>query len=710
VKVSAGAKAIRIHWPSGVGLQLALEGNRRVLGVRDVTCNGIALRNPRRLWRPVIRTAAGIHYHTFELDRVITRRDGCVTVRCHALGSPACLHEEQDEYLCDVFDAQRPDEVVRDVLEWRFAPCQRRIDGHEFAGFSYQFHFATRAAERAIYRLFDDATWEIGGRLAGNTLLFQGQCNPPVSRLSKSGYFTTACNYYGAEMKGAIGIPKRVSFQRLPRAATIQAFDMLVHRRGALLGMFEPDDDVLTLVQTASGEDVLHVIDERRAPLGRRFTTPPKQVLFCPAPRRWSDEAQRDLWHVVYDRVHSAIRDHYRVERSAVQPRVWIPQIASETFTLQGQTHPRHHVLDVLAKHVVPSWADMGVKEICLHSIWSSDYTADRDKRKDDVGGMHGALIVGSICNMRQHVVDPLWGGTQALKGFVDAAHARGMQVQLWWASHMSRRAPILAQRPDFMLTARDGLPSGGGFGHQSIITLDLNNPDCFAYLRDALIKLHQQTGFDGLFHDSYGNMTFLPMNFADPLRRGQQQAYGRLVHELQQAGIKTFTAEGIGALAVGHFGMNLVENNIKRGNYQYALEWWLGNEDMAYGLNMGIGPRVWPEQAELARELSFKFIAYGGRFGFTAEQDGVEHWSGWLREHNQILGRILPLWGRRMILPRRRGVLWNLDRGGSVLFAFQALEHALPAGAKPARVLADGLEPLQGSVLHAEPGAVYLW
>jgi hypothetical protein len=712
VVVRKSSSSLRIAWPNGIALSFALErGN--VLGIRDVTSHGLALRSPKRLWRPTIVTDKGIHYHTFELDRVTTGKDGSVVVRCHAIGSPSCIAEELDEYLCDMYDSQRPDEPVRDVLEWRFKPSAQTYDGTAFAGFSYSYHFATKDKSRAIHRLFDDGTWEIGGKLAGNTLLNQGQCNPPAAKLSKAGYFTTACNYYGAQMGGILGIPKRVSFQRLPRFGTIQAFDMLVHPKGALLGVFEPLEEILSLVQTANGEDVLHVIDEVRRPKTTKFTTDPKHILFAAKPKVWTREAQRNLWYVVIEKIHQDIRDRYGVERSAVNPRVWIPQVYVDQATIAGQVYPREKCLYGWADHWVPKWAEMGVKEICVHSMWISDYTVDRTKTKDQVGGMHGQLVVGSICNVREHTLDPLWGGPEAMKYFVDAAHKHGMQVQLWWASHLSRRAPILAEHPEYMLMAKDGLANGGGFGHNSIITIDLNNKGCFDFMLEKMKKTWEATGFDGIFHDSYGNMTFLPMGYADPLRQGQQNAYGRFVHELQKIGIKTFTVEGIGALGVAHFGMDRFAGGaVKRGNYQHLLDWWMGEEDMGHAMNMGIGPRPWKGEEELSRTVAFRYLAFGGRFGFSNSQDGAEFWDGWIREQNLIYGRIAPLWGKRTILPGGKAVLWDLDRGGQVLFAFDSIDHKIPAGASVSRVTAEGSTPatVESGVLKAQAWTVYQW
>lgn len=176
---------------------------------------------------------------------------------------------------------------------------------------------------------------------------------------------------------------------------------------------------------------------------------------------------------------------------------------------------------------------------------------------------------------MRDLTIDPLWGGVEGLAYFTEAAHALGIRVHVWWATHLSRRADAYRENPSWMMLGRDGHANGGGFGRASIITMNLNAPGCADWVLAKFKALRDATGIDGVFHDSYGNMTFLPMNFADPLRRGQQHAYEELVVKMQAIGIEDFCIEGLGPHGVGHFGMALLPPDFKMygKGYQYALD-----------------------------------------------------------------------------------------------------------------------------------------
>jgi hypothetical protein len=697
-----------IKLPGNIEIDLATTKAGKFKGLGQVRAGGVPLRTNKRAWRPFFATPQGLSYIEFAIVSTTPTPTGGVTLEMAAIGQPTPIAEETDEYLCDIVDLSLPDEPVTDKLWIDIEPSKQTIGGKTLTGFKYRYRFELGEG-RKIYRLFDEATWEIGGELQGNTLVFQGQCNPPAPKLTKEGYFTTACNYYGAEMGVIMGPPKRVSFQRLPRVGTLQAFDFLSHPEGILVGLFEPMVEVLSILQTTTGEDYLHIVDEHRFDMTDKGQTIWKHMVFLHGGLK--KHAERNLWSDILDQEHDKIRARYGVVPSPILPRVWIPQVSKEVAEIDGIKFPREHALREMADRWIPRWAAMGVKEICCHSMWVSDYTVDRFKTKADEG-MHGALNVGSICNVRVHEIDATWGGPEAVKYFCDKAHAHGIMVQLWFATHLGRRAPIFKERPDFMLMAKDGLPNGGGFGHQTIITVDLNNPEAFKFILDKLVTLHKQTGFDGFFHDSYGNMTFLPIGFNTAHRRGQQDAYGRLVHELQKAGMKTFTAEGIGALAVPHFGMGLLGQHAKRGNYQYALEWWLQDADMAFRLSYGIGTTVWTgEMAEYSEPFSFDCLAYGGRFGFTQYEKGWESWSGWVLAHNKIGGQIDLRDARREILEDHTGVLWHHKASGKqTFFAIKEMSLKIPAGKTVKQITPEGLVDVtvKNGLLQAPKHTVY--
>ena len=144
--------------------------------------------------------------------------------------------------------------------------------------------------------------------------------------------------------------------------------------------------------------------------------------------------------------------------------------------------------------------------------------------------------------------------------------------------------------------------------------------------------------------------------------------------------------------------------------DFQCALNWWIGHEDMVYGMNFGVGVKPWDGDDPNAQEFSFRCLANGGRFGFTQYTGFIETWKGWVRDQNLVHGQIIPLVGRRTILPNDQGVLWRKDDGEEILFSFRSFSHSLESRQSVARITAAGERSikLSGDSFVTQPLSVY--
>ena len=130
----------------------------------------------------------------------------------------------------------------------------------------------------------------------------------------------------------------------------------------------------------------------------------------------------------------------------------------------------------------------------------------------------------------------------------------------------------------------------------------------------------------------------------------------------------------------------------------------------MIYGLNMGIGIRPWSGKNPDPRQFAFRCLAAGGRIGFTGRHGQIETWRGWLRDLNRLHRRLLPIAGKRLLLPADRGILWEQDHGRRTLFVFRPFVYETGAKASAMEVRAQGDRPLavEAGRLPVRPWRVY--
>ena len=234
------------------------------------------MRNGSRLILPRLDTPDGILYTRFKLKDVEHAGNGETLVHLDAVGLPWGRGELSDKYNQPLVWLNASHESVSDELVLVLRPAVLGLGGRDWTGFSYSFEY--RSSKRQIHRLLTLATWEIGGSIKGNTILSQGQVNPPVFRGGIDKMFTTAC----LDCLEQYGDPQGYSFQLAPRGGLLQAFDFQYAPQGALLQFWPKFDTVSSLVESPPGSDALHIIDEYRFPLANRTTTTPKWVLFTP--------------------------------------------------------------------------------------------------------------------------------------------------------------------------------------------------------------------------------------------------------------------------------------------------------------------------------------------------------------------------------------------------------------------------------------------
>ena len=663
-------------------LEIVVAGNGDFLGLGRVTVNGVELRGAARPLQLRLDTPDGILYPRLELLKIDRGGDGTARIGLRAHGIRWTRGEYADDYDQATVWLSDSAESVADELDLILKPATLTLGGREWQGFSYACEF--RSATRQIHRLLVHGTWEIGGRITGNTVLSQGQCNMPVYVGARESVFTTAC----LKTLDQYGSPQGNSFQLGPRGGLLQGFDFQVAKEGALLQYWPELDSISSLVESPAGSDLLHVVDEYRFPLAAAVITPEKLVLF--APGDLAEHEAHDLWWETRAFVYGLSCRTFHITPTAPVPEMGLLYTTRVVdgrlrMSIGGQEVDSTEVPYAIAERVLPVLAAQGIKRFFPEVLSESDVTELGMKRKLD-DGVHGDLHCSSVCSTHRFFPSEFWGGIKGWKVMADKAHALGMEIGAWLAPHLSPRAPIFAAHPEYRMTSVTGLPAGGGYGFQTIVVADWNTPIADWLIAD-LRRWKEEGGLDYLFTDSLSNMGLVQANYSARMRTNFA-ALGRLFSRIQGLGIPSLSCECVSPWMASRFGMADLRGDLMEQNRAVAGQndfgWWVERLEMSSGLCLGVAARKrTPEELE---QLQFRAMAAGG---YLSCEYGLDHKiAGWWSRLNHILNQAQPHMQTRRLLPGGAGIVWH---DGDIRTVWTFSDYTLTA---PATVeILDGCE-----------------
>lgn len=677
------AEAIVIQFGNRTTVELRLSPEKDVLGIGQVSAQGIPLRRGMALLYPWIRSLAGMDYTRFPLCQIEEGADGSVAIHTRALGVPRLESPYGDQYNDHLFLVSAKNAPVEDRLTWILAPAGLTLDGVRYEGFSYRWEF--ESATQKLHRIVAHTTWEIGGRATGNTILSQGQVTPAVYKAEPGAHFTSAC----LQSLERFGDPTAMSFQFTPRWGVHQCFDFLAHEEGTLLGYWEGKHDTRSFVQHNPGEEVIFVVDAEHWKAVSSVSTTAKSIVFARVDAEgMPDHVARNRWKAAYDHCNGIVRDLFHILKSVPAPERVLPYgqrlRADSVLEMRvGDTWvPSQEWLPAMADLLLPAMARQGIKRVMTECIVESDPTERGLISKLGGPGLHGDLNVGSVCCVHRYRPAALFGGMKAWRYFSDKAHSLGLEVGHWIGPHLAHDAPILQEHPDWAVRGFNTLNAAGGYPNFVLATLNWNTP-VRQWIFDDLKRLREEGGLDYVWFDSFSNLGMLPIDFS---REMETNTFAMLefIADLQGMGIANIAVEGMSPVAMS--GAYLMDQDPGHdGGVQWiagqnSWSWYEGNEDMLCDQQ----PRTWVHRdrsEENVRQRLFRCLA-----NHTAPEVSRILSTPWFRDTTASFEAVKADMGKRELLAEKRGVLWR-QNGTSTLFAYAEFAHALPAGAKVSRI-----------------------
>jgi hypothetical protein len=306
--------------------------------------------------------------------------------------------------------------------------------------------------------------------------------------------------------------------------------------------------------------------------------------------------------------------------------------------------------LQEAADRYLSRMAALACKVVYLGPVWESEYSRTGS---------------GSACAIYDWQVAPEYGGMEGLRYFVRKAHEHEMRCILWCGGLRFGN-----EANDFARAHRDWLvyyPNGRlfGSGYDCMTSLNLRNPEAYAYVRDRAEQILAESGADGFFWDSHVDGWVEPIDATDGTFTPQFEEATRLTAELQRMS-KYLCVEAqspfVQMMVGSPGGLGMMEG------CEYA------NYDRLFATD------EWIDAAEPAM-VYYRYFAYGGGIRFSwllldrIEADPALAHA--VRQTNLDIGAARPYMGKRRLLEGDPGVEWtSADNQAQVLFSFTSWRY----------------------------------
>lgn len=675
------------------GIELTVDASGgNVRGIRHVTLRGKPLRAPAETIWPEIATPDGREVERYELlDARVEDGAVVITTRPWWRTGHRMAWEEHGGHRrisgTSWSTGAWREETHR--LTWRIRAERETIAGRDYVGFSYAYEY--HCPGYAIHQLEDKATWELGGRAAGNTWIMRNAFAASVVQLSTAGFDS------GWTLPG---IANPYIFQHLPLNTQLSGFTFQHDADHALVTVPARPSHVRSWYHQEPGSDLLLHFNQHVFDLGERIETPAQRVLVAAVDG--DETARRNHYLAVRDLLQGRIRAHYGVRADPVRPGGRI-----EDWDLRSlEHHP-----------AILEWMHgQGLRQIFIQPLWRSnetDLVAPLGGRDPVRGKRWGTL--GNMCCILEPDIADCFGGWPAFEHALEPARRLGLECFTWYSNCFSSMSPLVNGDPTLIARDPNGQHARNNYGH---VLFAINNasPAADKLFMDTMRRL-KAAGCTGVFRDSHFNMGTDTIDWRaggdppwdgglSPDQIGRARSGGwlrppqvRSMHDAELGQMRraqrdldfAYFVESAGVLGTPMCGTH---------EQRMQGEEWLW-DDVRTGMDgetlksAGIEPLDAYFRSMAHRLFRTPEVQSNLWPGPKAHQDWYDA-TGMARLNHAFLAVEGGL-GRRRLLPDDQGVAWTGADGSETVFAFRDFAHPVAGRAGVDEMVAGGTSDADG-------------
>ncbi len=627
-----------------------LSDSDKYLGIGEIRIGDTRVRSGRLPIHVQTQSFTGVALSKLLLEGVKTDATS-IRVRCKAYFTPLDVKLMRDHSFDPIHDTQDwdvPCSGGAGTLDLVIEPARDAFGGVDFSGFSYRYEYSS--TDVPLFYLLDKASWELDGDITGATVVSQSSCSAPVTTFEKDTRWSTEGLIHWDDSNSK---SNPVMTHNLPRWASHQAFDFQFKGDKTLLGVFARVDLIRSIQQREPGKRELKTFDKFIFDQTLEYKTSAKAILLNTRPKSLVD--QKNIWTWAIQEIHDRARGEYGLREELPLPRV-------------SQNYWDNFTIDTYRKDLLPAALNIGAKSLFIDNMNKSAATENSPHPENK----------WNMCCGHEYEVAPKLGGPEMLSKFVADCKDAGIQIYAWTNNGQALSSPMNhwykpETQPWYVRMECTRIKYGGAYTNAFSIW-SFKQEGARRYWADSLKKIKAQTGLDGYLFDSFYNLGFMPVNYANLEPATQWKQILESFKELQDAGVK-FLIESFGPFGQVQHGCPKSYN--------------IDNLFACYKVGLGTGYTTIPTGNDCApKHASEAHVLYYVLAHMT--DPGIPLFIGktrvdevWTTAHKQALADYNANhteMRRRILQEDDNGVIWhNTDRTRATLWNFVDRTAALP-------------------------------